>query len=89
MFAFVGIKDSSYRMKCLLCLPKNTKIMAFQNSPSNLKKNHIAPSQDSLQSWCMLNWHWSATFPHGIGARHISNIFPAMLSSNSVNQGPV
>ncbi|CAB1448908.1 unnamed protein product [Pleuronectes platessa] len=39
MFAFVGIQDTSYRMKCLLCLPRETEIMAFQNSPSNLKKH--------------------------------------------------
>lgn len=44
MFAFVGIKDSSYKMKCLLCLPKNMELLAFQNSPSNLKK-HIAVSE--------------------------------------------
>ncbi|XP_047677384.1 uncharacterized protein LOC125146007 [Tachysurus fulvidraco] len=39
MFLYNGIKDSSYRMKCLLCLPKNTEILAFKNSPSNLKKH--------------------------------------------------
>ena len=25
MFSYVGVKDSSYRMKCLLCLPKAMK----------------------------------------------------------------
>ncbi|KAK6298260.1 hypothetical protein J4Q44_G00313150 [Coregonus suidteri] len=34
------MKDSSYRMKCLLCLPKVQEIKAFKNSPSNLE-NHI------------------------------------------------
>lgn len=39
MFLYIGMKDSSYRMKCLLCLPKVTEILAFKNSPSNLKKH--------------------------------------------------
>ena len=39
MFSYVGVKDSSYRMKCLLCLPKATEILAFKNSPSNLRKH--------------------------------------------------
>ena len=43
MFSFVEVKDNSYRMKCLLCLPKDCEIMAFKNSPSNLKK-HIKVS---------------------------------------------
>ena len=37
MFSCVGMKDPSFKMKCLLCLPLNTEILAFQNSPSNLK----------------------------------------------------
>ena len=41
IFSYVGVKDSSYRIKCLLCLPRITEILAFKNSPSNLK-NHIA-----------------------------------------------
>ncbi|KAK6301457.1 hypothetical protein J4Q44_G00275100 [Coregonus suidteri] len=36
---FIGMKESSYRMKCLLCLPKVQEILAFKNSPSNLKKH--------------------------------------------------
>ncbi|KAK6317188.1 hypothetical protein J4Q44_G00125880 [Coregonus suidteri] len=39
MLYFLGMKDSSYRMKCLLCLPKVQEILAFKNSPSNLKKH--------------------------------------------------
>ena len=39
MFSYGGVKDSSYRMKCLLCLPKATEILAFKNSPSNLRKH--------------------------------------------------
>ncbi|XP_046698628.1 uncharacterized protein LOC124381234 [Silurus meridionalis] len=39
MFAFVGVKDNSYRMKCLPCLPKDCKITSLKNSPSNLKKH--------------------------------------------------
>ena len=38
MFSYVGVKDSRYQMKCLLCLPKATDIFAFKNSPSNLRK---------------------------------------------------
>lgn len=43
MFSYVDVKDSSYRMKCLLCLPKNVEILSYKNSPSNLKK-HIEVS---------------------------------------------
>ena len=39
LFSYVGVKDSSYRIKCLLCLPRVTEILAFKNSPSNLKKH--------------------------------------------------
>lgn len=39
IFSYVGVKDSSYRIKCLLCLPRVTEILAFRNSPSNLKKH--------------------------------------------------
>lgn len=39
LFSFVGVKESSYRLKCLLCLPRVTEILAFKNSPSNLKKH--------------------------------------------------
>ena len=41
MFTYLGVKDGSYRMKCLLCLPKTTKILAFKNSLSNLKKHVV------------------------------------------------
>ncbi|CAB1460423.1 unnamed protein product [Pleuronectes platessa] len=53
MFAFVGIQDTSYRMKCLLCLPRETEIMAFQNSPSNLKK-HIQVGCGRGRGWLRL-----------------------------------
>lgn len=43
MFSYIDVKDSSYRMKCLLCLPKNVEILSYRNSPSNLKK-HIEVS---------------------------------------------
>lgn len=39
MFEFLGVKDSSYRMKCMLCLPKDVEILSYRNSPSNLKKH--------------------------------------------------
>ncbi|KAI7809587.1 Tol2 transposase [Triplophysa rosa] len=38
-FSYIGVKNSSYRIKCLLCLPRVTEILAFKNSPSNLKKH--------------------------------------------------
>ncbi|CAL8379354.1 unnamed protein product [Arctogadus glacialis] len=33
IFSYVGVKDSSYRIKCLLCLTRVTEILAFKNSP--------------------------------------------------------
>lgn len=42
-FSYAGVKESLYRMKCLLCVPKDIEILAFKNSPSNLKK-HIEVS---------------------------------------------
>ena len=47
MFSYIGVKDSSYRMKCLLCLPKNSEILAYKNSPSNLRK-HVEVSYKRL-----------------------------------------
>ena len=49
IFSYVGVKDSFYRLKCLLCLPRVTEILAFKNSPSNLKK-HIAVGSIHLHS---------------------------------------
>lgn len=31
-FYCVGMKDSSLKMKCLLCLPRNKQKLVFQNS---------------------------------------------------------
>ena len=45
LFLYIGVKASSFRMKCRLCLPKNSEILAFNNSPSNLKK-HIAENYE-------------------------------------------
>lgn len=42
-FSYAGVKESSYRMKCLLCVPEDIEILVFKNSPSNLKK-HIEAS---------------------------------------------
>ncbi|RXN09548.1 zinc finger BED domain-containing 1-like protein [Labeo rohita] len=39
-FEMVGCKNRSFRMRCKLCAPKNHELMAFKNSPSNLK-THI------------------------------------------------
>ena len=42
-FEMVGCKNNSFRMRCKLCAPKYHELMAFKNSPSNLKK-HIEVS---------------------------------------------
>lgn len=38
-FEMVGSKNNSFRMRCKLCAPKYHELMAFKNSPSNLKKH--------------------------------------------------
>ncbi|KAL2102079.1 hypothetical protein ACEWY4_003840 [Coilia grayii] len=39
LFEIVGSKSDSWKMQCKLCTPKNHVILAFKNSPSNLKKH--------------------------------------------------
>ncbi|XP_056453390.1 uncharacterized protein LOC130388084 [Gadus chalcogrammus] len=39
LFEMVGCKNNSFRMRCKLCAPKYHELMAFKNSPSNLKKH--------------------------------------------------
>uniref|UniRef100_A0A8D0A9S2 HAT C-terminal dimerisation domain-containing protein n=1 Tax=Sander lucioperca TaxID=283035 RepID=A0A8D0A9S2_SANLU len=39
MFTLVKVRNSSYIMRCLLCLPKQTDISAFKNLTSNLRKH--------------------------------------------------
>uniref|UniRef100_A0AAV2KHK3 BED-type domain-containing protein n=1 Tax=Knipowitschia caucasica TaxID=637954 RepID=A0AAV2KHK3_KNICA len=39
LFVVVGYKNDSWRMQCNLCLPKKHELLAFKNSPSNLKKH--------------------------------------------------
>ncbi|CAL9694236.1 unnamed protein product [Knipowitschia caucasica] len=39
LFVVVGYKKDSWRMQCNLCLPKKHELLAFKNSPSNLKKH--------------------------------------------------
>lgn len=46
-FEMVGCKNNSFRMRCKLCAPKYHELMAFKNSPSNLKK-HIEVSCNSV-----------------------------------------
>ena len=53
MFSYLGMEANSYRMKCMLCLPKINEIKAFKNSPSNLKK-HIEVS--ALSKQCHFMW---------------------------------
>ncbi|XP_051809094.1 uncharacterized protein LOC127535333 [Acanthochromis polyacanthus] len=38
-FDITGCKNNSFRMQCKLCAPKYHELMAFKNSPSNLKKH--------------------------------------------------
>uniref|UniRef100_A0A8C6WJZ4 Transposase n=1 Tax=Neogobius melanostomus TaxID=47308 RepID=A0A8C6WJZ4_9GOBI len=39
LFVVVGYKNDSWRMQYILCLPKKHELLAFKNSPSNLKKH--------------------------------------------------
>ncbi len=39
LFEIVGMKNDSWRMCCKLCQPKYHELLAFKNSPSNLKKH--------------------------------------------------
>ncbi|CAL9684757.1 unnamed protein product [Knipowitschia caucasica] len=39
LFVVVGYKNDSWRMQCNLCLPKKHELLAFKNSPFNLKKH--------------------------------------------------
>jgi len=43
LFEIAGTKENSYRMRCKPCALKRHELMAFKNSPSNLKK-HIQVS---------------------------------------------
>jgi len=38
-FSIVSVNRQTYRLQCLLCLPKVTECSAYFNSPSNLKKH--------------------------------------------------
>lgn len=38
MSSCVGFKNDSMRIICVLCKPKVTELLAYKNSPSNLKK---------------------------------------------------
>ncbi|XP_060782746.1 uncharacterized protein LOC132889959 [Neoarius graeffei] len=38
-FEIVGSKNDSFQMQCKLCIPKTHVLLAFKNSPSNLKKH--------------------------------------------------
>lgn len=39
LFEIIGSKNDSWRLRCKLCEPKNHVLLAFKNSPSNLKKH--------------------------------------------------
>uniref|UniRef100_A0AAR2LSC1 BED-type domain-containing protein n=1 Tax=Pygocentrus nattereri TaxID=42514 RepID=A0AAR2LSC1_PYGNA len=48
-FEMVGCKNNSFRMRCKLCAPKYHELMAFKNSPSNLKKHIERDTRNLLQ----------------------------------------
>ncbi|KAG1952333.1 zinc finger BED domain-containing protein [Pimephales promelas] len=48
------LKGDSYRLKCLLCLPRVNQISAFKNSPSNLKKHIERKHPHQLESYSKL-----------------------------------
>lgn len=54
LFEIVGSKNDSWRMHCKLCEPKNHVLLAFKNSPSNLKK-HVEVS-------CFLCYYYINSF---------------------------
>ncbi|GAA6083666.1 uncharacterized protein LOC115774195, partial [Tachysurus ichikawai] len=39
MFEIIGVKKDSWRMRCKLWQPKKQEMLAFKNSPSNLRKH--------------------------------------------------
>ena len=47
LFEFIGVSGTTYRFKCISCLPKVTECAAYCNSPSNLKK-HMTRMHPSL-----------------------------------------
>ncbi|KAL0172202.1 hypothetical protein M9458_032513, partial [Cirrhinus mrigala] len=53
-FEMVGCKNSSFRMRCKLCAPKYHKLMAFKNSPSNLKKHIEKKHPTRLEGYTQL-----------------------------------
>lgn len=57
MFGYLGMGENpkTYRMKCLLCLPKCHEVKAFKKSPSNLKK-HIEVSELSNVNLCQCHF---------------------------------
>ncbi|XP_072562952.1 uncharacterized protein [Paramormyrops kingsleyae] len=54
MFSFADIQNGSYRMQCLLCLPRTTKISAFKNSSSNLRKHIERKHPNHLKNYSNL-----------------------------------
>ncbi|KAL2097076.1 hypothetical protein ACEWY4_006283 [Coilia grayii] len=53
-FEIVGSKNNSFRMRCKLCQPKYHELMAFKNSPSNLKKHIQKKHPTHLQRYTEL-----------------------------------
>ncbi|XP_051800990.1 uncharacterized protein LOC127537594 isoform X1 [Acanthochromis polyacanthus] len=54
LFDCVGVKSDSFRMKCMLCTPKLVEILAYKNSPSNLRKHVKRMHPESLAKYSAL-----------------------------------
>lgn len=54
LFDVVGSENNSWRMRCALCQPRNHKLLAFKNSPSNVKKHLEVKVYFQLQSLAKL-----------------------------------
>ncbi|KAJ7986689.1 hypothetical protein DPEC_G00342500, partial [Dallia pectoralis] len=54
-FEMVGCKNNSFRMRCKLCAPKYHELMAFKNSPSNLKKHIEKKHPTRLERYTQLS----------------------------------
>ncbi|KAG5842359.1 hypothetical protein ANANG_G00176790 [Anguilla anguilla] len=63
MFYLQTTKNSSYIMRCLLCLPRNVDISAYKNSTSNLRKYVALPFLLSLTWSYSLSLSLSPSFP--------------------------
>ncbi|XP_041852003.1 uncharacterized protein LOC121646934 isoform X2 [Melanotaenia boesemani] len=54
MFTLVGSKKDSWRMNCVLCRPKVRELLAYKNSPSNLKKHIERKHKNHMEKYLKL-----------------------------------